>query len=175
MHDSAIENAKKEIDAYLKTKYDDIKFTIKYNGELFIAAAQIKELKRIKSGGLPDCVSCFGYNSNKIEFSLSESWLEKSVMEIKEAKYSGGQIMIYSQIKRLEKQIEFGLYGGLWCDEMYVLARNILYFLHTKSESIRTNIVKKAASDYNKLQIKGQIPKQLIIGYKNALTQISDR
>jgi hypothetical protein len=56
---------------------------------------------------------------------------------------------------------------------MYDMSRDILYLLHTKSHSIRRNIVKRCARRYNNLQIQGKIPFELLNGYKSALCMVS--
>jgi hypothetical protein len=169
-----IEIAKEEIASFLKNNYVSLKFTVKFNGEFFIAGA---------GGHLPEdpppcvlrAVSACEIRGNKVVFHLSYEWIKYAISNIQETQCAATSLPAYSQIKRLEKQLELGLCGGEWDERMYRLAKKILYFLHTKSLSIRQNIVKICAQEYNVIQRHGRIPKEIIEGYRNALCQIEDK
>lgn len=169
-----IEIAKGEIRSFLKENVSETKFTVKFNGEFFIAAA-----KGELSAGIGPCmlraVSACEIRGNKIVFSPSDEWLEYVLSNIEEAEYTQKDLSVFSQIMRLNKQLEFGLCSGAWDERTHSLAKKILYFLHTKSLSIRRNIVKKCAQEYNIMQRHGKIPETFTAGYRNALCQISDK
>ena len=167
-----LKEAKKEISDWLAQEHKDIKFTVKFGGEFFIAAAN-KAFSDMELEGIPGCVSYAQAQGNKIVLHLSDNWMEDMMGKIDKAECKNADLSLYSQVKRLEKQIEFGLCGGDWNGEMHLLARDILYMMHTKSEGIRSNIVKKCAQEYNELQRRGSIPENLAKGYRNALCQIS--
>ena len=169
-----IEEAKKEINSFLKDDYGKKKFTVKFNGEFFIAAANGDLPEKIDTPGL-DSVLAGRIKGNKIIFYLSGEWLKYALSNIEKTECSNTDLSLYSQAKRLEKQLDFELCGGKWNESMYWLALKILYFLHTKSLSIRRNIVKKCAQEYNILQRQGRVPRELVSGYRNALYQISDK
>lgn len=169
-----VEKAKEDIHDFLTQNNDSVKFTVKFNGEFFIAIANKKLTEKIISCNLSS-VSGFTVSSNKIVFNISNEWVKQVISDIDDAECLSDDLMIYSQAKRLKKQIEFGLSGGVWDDEMYSLAKKILYFLHTKSKSIRLNVVKLCAREYNKTQRQGKIPDNLTLGYMNALCQISHK
>ncbi len=170
-----IERAKNQVSNYIKKQYADNKFTLKFNGEFLIAISQSEGLQEIKLSDLPTILSSYKHDDNKVLFTFSNNWIKDSIQSINSVDASTEDLTVYSQIMRLGKQIEFNLTGGKWSEEMYAMATNILYFLHTKSNSIRANTVKMVAMQYNKLQIKGQIPYELIVGYRNALTIISSK
>jgi hypothetical protein len=170
-----IENAKSQLFIYLKEKFKNTEFTILFNGEFFTAAAHGYLSIDAELDDLPDFIYEYNTTEDKIHFSLSNQWVKNSISKISESDFSKENILLCSQIKRLDMQIEFGLSGGNWNDDMYEVARDILYLLHTKSSAICLNIVKKCALAYNKLQIKGLIPLELTRGYKNALCIISLR
>ena len=172
MHQDFLQEARKEIADWLFQEYKNIKFTVKFGGEFFIAAAD-KALPVMEIGGRPGCVSRVQPQGNRLIIHLSHDWLEDKIGEIDEADCKDTDLALYSQVKRLEKQIGFGLCGGEWDGGMHLFARDILYMMHTKSAGIRSNIVKKCAREYNKLQRQGCIPDHLVAGYKNALCQIS--
>lgn len=176
MINDKIETLKHQLNKYLMDNNIENKFTIFFNGEFLIANLHIKALDdSFELCDLPDYIANYAFEKNKIIFKLSNAWLKKSIGEIKECEYKNNDIEIYSQIKRLEKQIQYNLTGGTWTSEMYILSKFILYFLHTKSKSIRTNIVKRCKILYNELQAKTIIPENLVLGYKNALTAISNK
>jgi hypothetical protein len=172
MHQDFLQEAKNEISEWLSQEYKDIKFTVKFGGEFFVAGAN-RTLTDREDGDKPCCVSHVQPQGNKLILYLSHDWLEDMISKIDEADCEETDLALHSQVKRLEKQIEFGLCGGEWEGGMHLLARDILYMMHTKSASIRSNIVKKCAREYNKLQRQGRIPGHLVEGYKNALCQIS--
>ncbi len=169
-----IEIAKKEICSFLGENYSNLKFAVKFNGEFFIANA---------NGNIPETelkfnlksVSMYKLSGNKMFFTPDDNWLKDSISNIQETDCKDTDLMVYSQIVRLNKQIEIGLGGEQWNENSYKFAKDILYALHTKSESIRLNIVKRCACEYNKMQRQGRIPGDLIKGYKNALCQISGK
>ena len=113
-----IEAAKSKISQYLDLIYKDMKFTLFYNGEFLIAAAGQTIVKKnlIK---LPDCISSYDIHDNKMTFDLSKSWIRKSVSNICEIEFVKDNLNIYSQIVRLQKQIDYGFTDGKWKDEMY--------------------------------------------------------
>ncbi len=172
MSQDFLKQAKREISDWLTQKYKDTKFTVKFGGEFFVAAANRPFIDLEYSGKL-SCVSRVQAQENKIVLYLSENWLEEMVGKIEKAECENEDLALYSQVKRLEKQLEFGLCGGKWDAGMHLLARYVLYMMHTNSASIRSDIVKKSAQEYNKLQRQGRIPGHLVEGYKNALCQIS--
>ena len=169
-----IETAKEEIHSFLKNNFKKIKFTVKYSGEFFIAAANVDLPSAVCPCSLKAASGC-EIKGSTIVFPLSDEWLKYAMTNIGQAECTESNLSVYSQIKRLEKQLEFGLCGGKWDERMYSLAKKILYFMHTKSLSIRQNIVKKCAREYNVIQRQGRIPKELTVGYRNALCQISGR
>ncbi|MCK5129930.1 MAG: hypothetical protein KAQ68_08765 [Clostridiales bacterium] len=173
MNNDKIETIKRQLNLYFADNHTKYKFTIQYNGECLIAIFKGNKLDNINLNNLPDFISGYEYEKNRISFHLSNTWIKQSTRSIKAYEYNTTDVGIYSQIRRLDKQIDFNLTGGTWTEEMFVLARNILYFLHTKSESIQANTIIRCKRLYNELQIKAQIPKELIVGYKNALTTIA--
>ena len=152
--------------------FDGTRFTVKFNGEFFIADADRKlDLKEFHCDLHP--VTDYDVHENRIVFGVSEEWARSSVAALDGCECSDGNLMIWSQAMRLKKQLEFGHTGVLWDGAMYDLAKNILYFLHTKSRSIRLSVVKKCAAQYNKIQRRTHIPEELLSGYMNALSRIS--
>lgn len=172
MEKDFIEIAKSHLEEYLDDIYCDKKFIIQFNGEFLIAISKC-EIENKVLNNLPNIIKSYSINKNKFYFKLSKKWLKDSVSILNNDKYSKRSIIIFSQITRLNYQLENKLFGGTWDDDMYLMAKDILYLLHTKSQSIRRNIVKRCARRYNNLQIKGQIPFNLINGYKSALCMIS--
>ncbi len=150
------------------------KFTVKFNGEFFIAAAHDSQVEFTNEFVSENVVVAF-IKGNYLFLTPKDSWLKKSVNEINEAEIKDCDIAILSQIKRLEKQIEFGLTGTYWGKEAYTLARDILYLLHTKSQSIRYEVARRCAREYNIMQREKMAPNRLAMGYKNALCHISSK
>ncbi len=171
-----IETAKNDLHSFLYCYYKKNQFTVKYDGEFFIASAHSVLINIDNPISLPDFISGCKIKQNRIIFTISDLWLRESIGSIDKSDYLQNDIEILSQIKRLEKQLEFKLTGNdNWNVEMSKLIKGILYFLHTKSHSICQNIVKRCAVRYNILQRKGKIPKALVYGYLNALCIISKR
>lgn len=167
-----IEIAKSHLKKYLDEIYCDKKFIIQFNGKFLIAISRY-EIEDNVLNNLPSIIKSYSVNKNKFYFTLSKKWIKDSVSILNSDKYSNRNITIFSQITRLNYQLDNKLFGGTWDDDMYPIAKDILYLLHTNSQSIRRNIVKRCARRYNNLQIKGQIPFNLINGYKSALCMIS--
>ena len=173
MHDF-IEKAKDEIKDYLHNNYEDIKFTVKFNGEFFVVGAD-RRIEQGESFGNIPCTYVTEISSNRMVLGLLDDWIKSSFKKIPDTELKSENIVFYSQIKRLKKQLEYKLCGGEWGAEEYIFAKKVFYMLHTKSESICLNIVKQCAREYISLQIKGKIPTEITAGYKNALCIVSGR
>ncbi len=156
----------------LEKEFKDKKFTVKFNGEFFIASPKSHDTYDIGGTNLKNS-QYLKTEKGRLFFCPKNDWLQKAVTSIKECKAVKCSIEIESQIKRLEKQLEFKLTGGEWGEAEYGFAKDILYIIHTKSKSIRRKVVRCLAKEYNILQRKGKVPTKLTEGYKNALCLIS--